>query len=95
MDASTGCPEVGVLLHEIDKQGHSVGGEVNVSVQRQQEGVLGNHLLPVHRDGLVHELEAQEVVHVHHLREDTLSENLEGGGDDTEERVDMDFPLAA
>lgn len=67
MDTSTSGTKVSVFLHKINQQGHGDGGEVDVSVKCEQEGVLGDDFLTVDRDGLVHELEAQKIVHVHHL----------------------------
>ena len=68
MDAPAGGTEVLVLLHQIHEEGDGGRLEVDVAVQGEQVGVLGEHGLPVHGDGELHEPVAEEVVHVHALR---------------------------
>ena len=45
MDSSASGSQVLVLLHEVDETGDGLGLEVDVSVQGQQVGVVGLHLI--------------------------------------------------
>ena len=42
--------------------------EVNISIEGEQVGVLGASLLPLVADRQLHDLVAEQVVHVHDLR---------------------------
>ena len=65
---ATACrSQVLVLLHEIHQQCDSRWLEVDVSVKGEQVRVLRQDLLAVHRNGQLHELVTQQVVHVHAL----------------------------
>ena len=76
MDAAARGAKVPVLLHEVDESDDGLGLEVNVPVQGQQVGVLRDDLLALVRDGQLHQLEAQQVVHVHALRPALLVTDL-------------------
>ena len=67
MNPPTGSAHALVLLHQINQPGDGLWLEINVSVQGEQVGVLGHDLLPLVGDGQLHELEAEEIVHVHAL----------------------------
>ena len=53
-----------------------LGLEVNISIEGEQVGVLGASLLSLVADRQLHDLVAQQVVHVHDLRPPS-----EGGGE--------------
>lgn len=65
-----------VFLHQINQECDSIGLEVNITVKGEQVGVLRQDLLPVNRDGQLHQLMAEQVVHVHALRPPLLVPNL-------------------
>ena len=70
MDSPAGSTDVRVELEHVDEQQQGLGLEVHVTVQGQQEGVLGSRPLSRVVDPLAQQLVRQEVVHVHHLRND-------------------------
>jgi len=72
VDAAARRAQLLVLLHQVDQQLHGVRLEVDVAVQRQQVRVLGDHLLALRRDPLLHQPVTQQVVHVHHLQSPTI-----------------------
>lgn len=73
MDASTSCSQVMIPLHQIDEQLYRVRHEIDIAIQRQQVSVLSNDGLAFDGNRKLHQLVAQEVVHVHHLYGNQMS----------------------
>ena len=76
MDPATGSPHPLVLLQHVNQADGRLWLEVNVPIQGEQVGVLRHHLLPLVADGQLHQLVAEQVVHVHDLRPPLLVPNL-------------------
>ena len=76
MNPTTGRPHPLVLLQHVNQADGRLRLEVNVPVQGEQVGVLCHHLLPLVADGQLHQLVAEQVVHVHDLRPPLLVSNL-------------------
>ena len=68
MNAATGGSEVPVLLHQVDEQADRGRLEIDVTVKRQDVGVLGKHFLAVDGNRQLHKTVSKQVVHVHALR---------------------------
>ena len=76
VDSTTSRSEVPVLLHQVDQQVDGRGLEVDVSVQGEDVGVLGQHFLAIHGNGQLHKTMSKQVVHVHALRPALLVPDL-------------------
>lgn len=50
VNSTTRGSQIFILLHKIHQQFDSVGLKVDVSVEGEQVGVLGNHFFPSDRD---------------------------------------------
>ena len=72
MDAATGSTNLDVLLHDVNKKSQGSRLKVDVSIEGEQEGVVSPQLFATGGQVLGEELEAQEVVHVHHLKVRTI-----------------------
>lgn len=67
MDTTAGSSQILVFLHQIDQELYGCRLEVDVTVQSEEEGVLGYDFFTVDAYGELHESVTQKVVHVHHL----------------------------